>query len=169
MNADFVINELNRNKLVFINLFENLDRNLIIWKQSNDKWSLLEIICHLYDEEKEDFRARLLSTLANPNKEFTPIDPVGWITSRKYSEENFEFKLNQFITERENSIKILKNLNQPNWDNYYKHPKFGNLSAKMFLANWVAHDYLHIRQIIKLKFDYLSITTNEKLNYAGEW
>jgi len=169
MDTIYIINELNRNKSVFKNFLENLDDKLIHWKQSETKWSLLEIICHLCDEEKEDFRARVASTLEDPTKEFNPIDPVGWVTSRKYSEEIFEVKLNQFIAEREKSIEFLKNLNMPKWDNYYEHPKFGNMTAKMFFTNWLAHDYLHIRQIIKLKFDYLSITTNEKLNYAGEW
>jgi hypothetical protein len=169
MNTLHVVNELNRNKSVFLDLLENLDGKLIHWKQSDAKWSLLEIICHLCDEEKEDFRARLIITLEDPKKEFKPIDPVGWVASRKYSEENFDIKLNQFITEREKSIEFLRTLNQPMWDNYYEHPKFGNLSAKMFFTNWLAHDYLHIRQIIKLKFDYLSITSNEKLDYAGDW
>lgn len=169
MNTLYIIDELTRNKSVFRNLLENVDENIINWKQSDKKWSLLEIICHLCDEEKEDFRARLESTINDPSKEFAPIDPVGWVTSRKYSEENFEGKLNQFIAEREKSIEFLRNMNQPKWDNYYEHPKLGNLSAKMFFTNWLAHDYLHVRQIIKLKFDYLSIITNEKLNYAGDW
>ena len=169
MDSLYIISELDRNKSVFKILLENLDDRIITWKQTDEKWSLLEIICHLYDEEKEDFRARLKSTLDDPSKEFNTIDPAGWVTSRKYSEENFANKLNLFISERENSIKFLENLNNPNWKNSHKHPKFGDLSAKMFFTNWLAHDYLHIRQIIKLKFDYLSFTTNENLNYAGNW
>ncbi len=43
------------------------------------------------------------------------------------------------------------------------------MTAKMFLSNWLAHDYLHIRQITKLKYDYLKQLTNEDLNYAGNW
>lgn len=169
MKTEYIINELDRNKSVFRNLLEELDEKSIIWKQSDERWSLLEIICHLCDEEREDFRARLEGTLNNPNKEFNPIDPVGWVISRKYSEENFTKKLNQFISEREKSIEYLKALTSPNWDNYYNHPKFGELSAKMFFTNWLAHDYLHIRQIIKLKFDYLKFITNENLTYAGDW
>ena len=169
MNTIYIIDELNRNKSVFKNLLENVDEKIINWKQSDKKWSLLEIICHLCDEEKEDFRARVESTLNDPSIEFAPIDPVGWVTSRNYTAENYGDKLSEFIAERDKSIEFLRNLNQPKWDNYYEHPQLGNLSAKMFFSNWLAHDYLHIRQIIKLKFDYLSITTNEKLNYAGDW
>ena len=36
---------------------------MIQWKQSENKWSMLEIICHLYDEEREDFRSRLAKIL----------------------------------------------------------------------------------------------------------
>ena len=39
----------------------------------------------------------------------------------------------------------------------------------MMLTNWLAHDYLHIRQIIKLKFDFLKDQSDEHLSYAGEW
>jgi hypothetical protein len=43
------------------------------------------------------------------------------------------------------------------------------MSAEMFLANWLAHDFLHVRQIIATRFHYLSHTTGESLGYAGNW
>jgi len=169
MDTNYIISELEKNKFVFSELLKNLELDLIDWRPIPEKWCLLEIICHLYDEEREDFRARLTNTLDNPGQELNPIDPVGWVTSRKYMEQDFNTKLEEFIKERDNSINFLQQLKEPKWNNFYKHPKFGNLSAKMFFTNWLAHDYLHIRQIIKLKFDYLCFTTDEKLNYAGEW
>ena len=33
------------------------------WKPTPKDWSILEIACHLLDEEREDFRVRLRSTL----------------------------------------------------------------------------------------------------------
>ena len=29
------------------------------WKPDADSWSILEVVCHLVDEEREDFRTRL--------------------------------------------------------------------------------------------------------------
>jgi hypothetical protein len=49
------------------------------------------------------------------------------------------------------------------------HPELGMLRAKIFLANWLAHDYLHIRQIIRYQFEYLKVKTEVDLNYAGNW
>jgi len=43
------------------------------------------------------------------------------------------------------------------------------MTASMFFSNWLAHDYLHIRQITRLKYDYLKQLTNEDLSYAGTW
>lgn len=169
MDTNYIICELQRNKFVIKELLKNLDPNIFKWKSTPEKWSLLEIICHLNDEECEDFRARLINTLENPDQAFVSIDPVGWVTSRRYIDRDFRTELNDFLLERDVSIDLLKSLNNPNWDNYYPHPKFGNLTAKMFFTNWLAHDYLHIRQIVKLKYDYLSMTTDEKLNYAGDW
>jgi hypothetical protein len=77
--------------------------------------------------------------------------------------------LNKFITERGQSINWLKSLENPNWNNAFEHNKLGSLNAKYFLNNWLAHDYLHIRQILKLKFDYLEYQSGENLDYAGKW
>jgi hypothetical protein len=73
------------------------------------------------------------------------------------------------LAEREQSVKWLQSLTNPKWDNVHEHSKFGKMTAKMFLSNWLAHDYLHIRQITKLKYDYLKQLTNEDLDYAGNW
>ncbi|MGA1223894.1 MAG: hypothetical protein ACO31E_04915, partial [Phycisphaerales bacterium] len=36
------------------------------WKPAPEHWSILEACCHLLDEEREDFRVRIESTLADP-------------------------------------------------------------------------------------------------------
>ncbi|MGD8307648.1 MAG: DinB family protein, partial [Ignavibacteria bacterium] len=140
-----------------------------LWKQNENKWCLLEIICHLYDEEREDFRTRFISVLKNPEHTFPSVDPPGWVKERKYLDQNFNSKLNDFIKERNKSIDWLKNLSTPDWGNTHQHPKIGPMSAKMIISNWLAHDYLHIRQIIRLKFDYLKYRTGERLQYASSW
>ncbi|MEM6429633.1 MAG: hypothetical protein AAF708_10365 [Deinococcota bacterium] len=42
------------------------------------------------------------------------------------------------------------------------------MSAQFFLENWLAHDYLHMRQVVKLKYDYLT-ADGVNLIYAGTW
>ncbi len=160
---------MDRNKIVFNSLFASLEKQLYLWKPAPEKWCLLEIICHLYDEEREDFRARVRHTLENPEQLMPPIDPVGWVTERKYIEQDYSLALQNFLSERQNSIEWLNLLKDPKWNNSYSHPQSGEISAAMFLSNWLAHDYLHIRQITRTKYLYLENLTNQDLSYAGKW
>ncbi len=169
MNYRKIFEELNRNKYIFKGLLENIDDDEYLWKPNPDKWCLLEIICHLRDEEVDDFRTRVQYVLETPELVLPPIDPVNWVKERNYIEQNYKRALNDFLRERERSVEWLQALTDPKWDNQYQHPKLGPMSAKLFLSNWLAHDYLHIRQIVKVKFDYLIFISSEDLNYAGEW
>src|SRR5690348_11163109 len=47
------------------------------------EWAPIEILCHLRDEETEDFGARLRAVL-DGRKEFVPIDPERWVEERGY-------------------------------------------------------------------------------------
>ncbi len=169
MNYNPIIEELARNRAVFKGLLSGLTDKEYLWKRLPEKWSLLEIICHLYDEEREDFRARTRHVLEKPEELLPSIDPQGWVQERAYNQQDFSETLDKFLKERQQSIVWLKSLKSPKWDNAYSHPKFGQMTAKMFLSNWLAHDYLHIRQILNLKFEYLQQHTGETLTYAGTW
>jgi len=164
-----IIEQLQKNKDVFNNLLKDKNEAMFLWKQSPDKWNLLEIVCHLYDEERNDFRYRIQWVLNKPNQVPPPIDPQGWVKEHNYREQDYNVMLESFITERTQSINWLKSLEHVNWNNSFEHSKLGTLSAKHFLANWLAHDYLHIKQILKLKFDYLKHQSGESLDYAGVW
>src|SRR5574337_1438800 len=58
-------------------------------KPNPESWSLLEVTCHLYDEEREDFREHLDFILNRQNEEWHRIDPEGWVTERKYNVQDF--------------------------------------------------------------------------------
>jgi DinB family protein len=169
MSPDRIIEELAKNKVIFKELLTGLGKEEYLWRQDPKKWCALEIICHLYDEEREDFRARTKHVLKNPELGLKPFDQLAWIEDRKYIEQNYTETLSKFLKEREQSVVWLKSLKTPDWNRAINHPKFGEMSAKTFLVNWLAHDYLHIKQILKLKFDYLQIKTGKSLDYAGNW
>ncbi|MCB0279491.1 MAG: hypothetical protein KDD94_08320, partial [Calditrichaeota bacterium] len=67
------------------------------------------------------------------------------------------------------SIDWLKSQLNSNWNLAKDHPEYGSMTASQFLANWLAHDYLHMRQILKVKFAYLRQRSGQELNYAGPW
>ena len=169
MDPNNIILKLERNAGVFRDLLRETSRDEYLWKYEQEKWCLLQIVCHLYDEEKEDFRTRLKFAVESSITPPPPIDPVGWVASRNYIKQDFVLTLDNFLNERKHSIDWLYSLPPSVWDNTFEHPTMGKVSAGFFLANWLAHDYLHIRQIIKVKYLHLKISSDEDLNYAGEW
>ena len=164
-----IVDEFSGNRDVYKMLFSGLTREEYLWRHEPGKWCLLEVACHLYDEEREDFRARIKSVMEDPNKPLKSIDPPGWVAQRNYIEQDFNNTVERFLMEREWSIEWLRNLKNPSWENAHDHPVFGKMTAKMFLSNWMAHDYLHLRQILGLKFNYHKHLTGDSLTYAGEW
>ena len=169
MKYENIVNELLRDKNIFNDHLSGLTKDEYLWKPVPGKWSLLEIVCHLYDEEREDFRVRIMHVFEGSECPFPAIDPPHWVQERNYIQQNYEEMVNKFVEERQQSVNWLQSLINPKWDNIYNHPEFGKMTAKMFLCNWLAHDYLHLRQILFLKYAYLKYITNENLNYAGNW
>lgn len=140
------------------------------WRPDPSSWSILEIVCHLVDEELEDFRARVFSTLEDPSRAWTPIDPQGWATQRDYQSRDLDQSLGSFRDRRSESIRLLRALESPDWSRAYRHPEFGELSAAYMLSCWAAHDALHLRQLSRRLYQLAQRDgSDEQLLYAGSW
>lgn len=169
MDIKHIINSFERNAGIFKKLVSGFPEDFIKWKPAPDKWCLLEIINHLYDEEREDFRART-GKILDEDVNWNPIRPQEWVKERKYIERDFDESLNNFIKERELSIKWLNESIDRNWNAKVEREGFGSFTAYEMLTNWLAHDMLHIRQILKLQYQYLEESINPaKLDYSGGW
>jgi hypothetical protein len=169
MDRQQLILQLARQGDVFLALLTGLPVEVQLWKPAPEKWCALEIICHLYDEEREDFRARLRSTLETPAEPWPKIDPAAWVTERNYMQQDFDAKCADFLRERDDSMAWLRGTLGANWENAYIHPKVGPVSCELLLTNWVAHDLHHIRQLNNLRYEYLKAHTTVPLDYAGKW
>lgn len=169
MKISYAIDQLDKNKTIIYTLLQGASKIEYTWKQSSDKWNLLEIICHLYDEEVEDFRTRTKNVLKTPNQRPPSFNPEDWVNDRKYAEQNFYEKLLHFLLERDKSIQYLKSLKTPLPTHGYNYKAYGHVDGLFFLTNWLAHDYLHIKQIVRLKYDYAAYCGQRDINYAGTW
>jgi hypothetical protein len=140
------------------------------WRPAPGKWSVLEVINHLHDEEREDFRQRLDYVLNRPGEAWPKIDPDGWAVERDYNGRDLAASLEAFLDERRRSTEWLRSLVAPDWTISRRHPAGFIISAGDFLLSWLSHDYLHIRQLAKLRFDYAATLMPEFAStYAGEW
>ena len=165
-----LIMSLNRFGRMLPAVVDGLSESDAKWKPDENSWSILEVVCHLADEEVEDFRLRLKMTLSDPKQEWPPIDPEGVAIERKYNEQNLVAVTQRFTKERSDSIQWLESLQNPDWELAFDHPQYGPLSAGLLMVSWAAHDQLHLRQIAKRMFEM-----NQRdgapfsTKYAGDW
>ncbi|MCP3961494.1 MAG: DinB family protein [bacterium] len=152
-----LVNRMEATGRILADLFAGVGDEELRWKPAPERWSMLEVLVHLWDEEKDDFRHRLALTLDDPAREWPAIDPEGWVRERRYNERDPAEALAGFRHERAASLAWLRGLDEPVWDSAHEHPALGVLRAGDLLAAWTAHDLLHIRQLSNLRIDYLSI------------
>jgi hypothetical protein len=140
------------------------------WRPDPDSWSLLEVVNHLGDEERKDFRVRLDIILYHPQQEWPPIDPGGWVTARKYNQRELGASLDEFLQARQQSLVWLRGLSAPRWETAYEAP-LGEITAGDMFAAWVAHDLLHIRQLVELHWAFTAgvLVSPYRTIYAGAW
>lgn len=169
MNSEKLIQQLSDNAEKIRALVQGLPREQARLRPSADAWSILEVVGHLADEERLDFRVRLDFTLHRPAEPWPAIDPQGWVQAHHYNEGDLQETLDSFLAAREDAVRWLRGLSSPNWEATYAAP-FGPIKAGDLLAAWVGHDLLHMRQLVELLWSHLLLEVEPyRMEYAGQW
>ena len=169
MERSLLFAQLERHGSVFKALLQDLSPAEITWKPAPEKWCPLEVICHLHDEEREDFRRRLDMILNHPGEEWPPINPRGWVVERGYNQRNLAEMLDGFDEERRISLMWLETLDEPDWEAGETF-EWGTMKAGDMLASWAAHDKLHLRQLVELRYGRVKCLADPYgVQYAGDW
>jgi len=169
MNLEKGISQLENQGKAILALVNDLTIEQARWKPGPEDWSILEVLNHLVDEEQLDFRRHLHHILFTPNNPWPEIAPQDWAVDKKYNQQALPQILINFKSEREKSIEWLKSLTDPNWNKSVK-LSWGKISAGDMIASWLAHDLLHLRQLIELRYHLTqSGSAPFNLDYAGKW
>ena len=170
INIKEIIRQLAGNAETMRALVQAISDEQAQWKPSPETWSIQEVMEHLYNEERIDFRKHLKEMLHDPPQPWEKFRPEEYI-----SVESYHQALERFSSEREASIAWLKTLESPDWDTQSQAP-FGptnvtiTLSAGNVLVSWVDHDFLHLRQMIRLLHAWHEKQASPySVEYAGGW
>ncbi len=115
-------------------------------REAEGRWSPLEILAHLLDEEIEDFRPRAQAAAAR-GRIPKPIEPGRWVVERAYNSKDPAAVLHDFRAERRRSCEWLRSLDIATLDPSLEHPELGTMRCGDFVAAWRMHDLLHLRQL----------------------
>ena len=168
MNFDYCIEQLTANAAALKALTAGISPEQARWKPSPETWSVLEVVNHLADEEREDFRPFVDWALGGPRKK--SHDPDGWIATRGYNERDLGASVADFLQERETSLAWLRERSNADWQTPVAYRRRPGFRAGDVLASWVAHDILHQRQLVELRFELAKATlAGFDVRYAGKW
>lgn len=169
MEPVILIEELDHGREALVGLLAGIPQADAQVKPDEKTRSILEVVCHLLDEEREDFRVRLGLMLEHPNEAWPPIRPEAWVTERAYNQRDLGITMKRFSEEREKSLEWLRSLGPQDWEVKCATP-FGEMKPGDMLAAWVAHDNLHMRQLVELRrWRIEQISQPFDLKYAGDW
>lgn len=169
MDVAALLDELELAPSIVRSLVQGLPREALLERPAPDAWCMLEVVCHLLHEERHDLRPRLDATLHRPDAPWPDSDWAGWMPAYLAGPPALEETLNAWEAERQRSLAWLRGLQAPDWDAAHQ-ASWGTIRAGDVLAAWAAHDILHQRQLVRLRFGRVTaLAAPYGVHYAGEW
>ncbi len=149
MDLNACIDSLESSGRAIRELIGSLPERSMRWKPTGGRWSLLEILGHLCDEESDDFGLRLRLTIEEPESDWPPIDPENTVIQRRHNKADANELVSLFSTGRARSLTWLRGLDEESMAAVKIHPRFGSMRAGDLMASWALHDLLHLAQIAR--------------------
>lgn len=124
------------------------------WARGNEgagTWTVREVLAHLIHAENADWIPRVHHLMEwGIRKPFPPFDRTFGFAERR--ETPVRDLLEEFAAGRRQSVASLIALHLTSADlaREGSHPEFGRVTLAQHLATWVAHDFTHISQIVRV-------------------
>lgn len=123
-------------------------RKMWLYRPSQDRWSIHEIILHLADSEAEGY-IRCRQFIAEPGSAAQVYDAATWASSLGYFHQSTKEALGLITRLRRMTHRILRYIPETVWLHSVQHPKKGTLTLDEWLEVQVGHIPHHIQQILQ--------------------
>lgn len=164
INKEEIIRQLTASAEAIRAMLASLSDEQAQWKPDAETWSMREVMYHVYNEERIDFRKHLREMFHDP--------PQAWAVWREEDMlpiASCRQGLQDFLSEREASIAWLRSLKSPDWEIVSQAP-WGAIRAGDVLVSWAEHDYLHMRQMNELLHAWNAAQgAPYSVQYGGGW
>jgi hypothetical protein len=122
-------------------LVQTLPDDLLHRRPEPEEWSAVECLSHIVDTEGV-FQYRIRCFLAG--EDFSSFDPD--TEGSAIAEMPVKDLVEKLSTMRQESLKALETLSEPDLDRQARHAELGMVSLRQMLNNWAAHDLMHTVQ-----------------------
>ncbi len=129
---------------------DRLERNdEPLWRRrpAPERWSALEVLCHLRDAERDVWVPRLERMLTEAAPEIPDANMTGWETARRYDEQSPAGVLEEWAAARRRLLARLAPLGRADWVRTGIHALHGPYPLAEMVRYIGDHDLSHRRQI----------------------
>ncbi len=129
-------------------LTRKLDDGVLRRRPAPDRWSALEVVCHLRDVEKL-WVDRIVKVAFSDRPAFYALDFEALVSKNGYNTQDLATALKEFARLRADTVCLLRALPASHWKRLGIHPKRGEISIERIVEIMIGHDKGHFEQIAK--------------------
>jgi uncharacterized damage-inducible protein DinB len=145
-----ILSRLQETPKLLVALLRGMSDEALRRKPAPEKWSMLEIACHLRDVE--EFFVERYGKIANHDRpQLRMINQDELAAKLRYNQDDLALVLKQFQGLRAESVAILGALAAQSWQRVGVHSKQGDVSIAWTAEHQVEHDANHLGQIRALR------------------
>ncbi|MGZ5431146.1 MAG: DinB family protein, partial [Thermoanaerobaculia bacterium] len=127
-------------------------RKLLLFTPAPGKWSILEILCHLRDMEREAYLERYTRILAENEPRLPDLNGDALAIERDYRGQKAGDVLRDWARLRRESLRLLKKSKPEQWRRAGIHETAGRLTIDdLVVRHAVGNDAAHLAQIDAIK------------------
>ena len=129
-------------------LTKKLDEAVLRRKPAPDKWSALEVVCHLRDVERL-WADRMVKAAFSDRPAFYMLDFEALVSKNRYNTQDLGASIKEFARLRADTVCLLRALPASQWKRVGIHPKRGEVSIERIVEIMIGHDQGHFDQIAR--------------------
>ena len=131
---------------------KGVPRKTLLFVPAPGKWSILEIVCHLRDMERDAYLARYQRILAEHDPLLPDVDGDLYSIERDYRNASLGEVLRDWTRLRRENLKLLSRVKGDQWQRAGVHETAGRLTmADLLRRHAVGNDEAHLGQIEAIK------------------
>lgn len=116
------------------------------WRDGDDGWTILEVVCHLRDYDGY-FLERGELMLASDHPTYPVYDHLALVVERAYNEQDLTETFAVLSASRERFVAFFNNLTEEQWQRTGNHVDHGRYTVEALAAHVSWHDANHLEQI----------------------
>jgi uncharacterized damage-inducible protein DinB len=134
------------------NALKGVSKKLLLWTPGPGKWSILEIVAHMRDMERDAYLGRYRRILAEENPALPDLDGDVIALRSDYRSMKLPEIVRDWTKLRKECLKLLKSVKGARWERMGTHETAGPLSMEDFLRRQaMGNDEAHLAQIEGIK------------------